>query len=125
MDLNSQGVLRKQPEPARDPVDFEAIKKGLPRHFDHEEYYEDYEDAGYQFRPLFKHLRNVWRTDGESLAEIVTPEGLYDTIPDHHFHPAVLDACFHTVKGGQVIPKVPKARTTSISCCNSQYSTPR
>lgn len=104
-DLNSQGVLRKQPEPARDPVDFEAIKKGLPRHFDHEEYYEDYEDAGYQFRPLFKHLRNVWRTDGESLAEIVTPEGLYDTIPDHHFHPAVLDACFHTVKGGQVIPE--------------------
>ncbi|MEM6279898.1 MAG: SDR family NAD(P)-dependent oxidoreductase, partial [Verrucomicrobiota bacterium] len=103
-DLNSQGVLRKQPEPDKPLLKIEEVKKGLPRHFDHEEYYEDYEEAGYQFRPLFQHLQNVWRKDGECLAEIVAPEGLYDTIPDHHFHPAVLDACFHTVKGGQVIP---------------------
>jgi amino acid adenylation domain-containing protein len=103
-DLNSQGVLRKLPVPASVSVDLNEIKSGLPRHFTHEEYYEDYEEAGYQFRPLFQHLQNVWRKDGESLAEIVAPEGLKDTIPDHHFHPAVLDACFHTVKGGQVIP---------------------
>jgi amino acid adenylation domain-containing protein len=103
-ELNSQGVLRKQPLPTDRTVDLEAIKASLPRHFSHEEYYEDYEEAGYQFRPLFQHLRNVWRKDGEALAEIVAPEGLRDTIPDHHFHPAVLDACFHTVKGGQVIP---------------------
>ncbi len=103
-DLNSQGVLRKQPLPVAAAVDLEAIKARLPRHFSHEEYYEDYEEAGYEFRPLFQHLQNVWRRDGEALAEIVAPEGLRDTIPDHHFHPAVLDACFHTVKGGQVIP---------------------
>lgn len=103
-DLNSQGVLRKLPVPADATADLNAIKAGLPRHFTHEEYYEDYEEAGYQFRPLFQHLQNVWRKDGEALAEIVAPEGLKDTIPDHHFHPAVLDACFHTVKGGQVIP---------------------
>mgnify|MGYP001005791809 CR=1 FL=1 len=103
-DLNSQGVLRKLPAPVETSADLNAIKAGLPRHFTHEEYYEDYEEAGYQFRPLFQHLQNVWRKDGESLAEIVAPEGLKDTIPDHHFHPAVLDACFHTVKGGQVIP---------------------
>lgn len=103
-DLNSQGVLRKQPEPNRDPVDLESIKAELPRHFDHEEYYEDYAEAGYQFRPLFQHLQNVWRKDGEALAEIVVPEGIVETVTDHFFHPAVLDACFHTVKGGQVIP---------------------
>ncbi|NLT70348.1 MAG: SDR family NAD(P)-dependent oxidoreductase, partial [Verrucomicrobiaceae bacterium] len=103
-DLNCQGVLRKQPLPVDHSVDLEAIKANLPRHFSHEEYYEDYEEAGYQFRPLFQHLENVWRRDGEALAEMVAPEGLRDSIPDHHFHPAVLDACFHTVKGGQVIP---------------------
>jgi len=108
-DLNAQGILRKQPEPDGEPVDLEAIKAGLPEHFTHEQYYEDYEEAGYEFRPLFQHLENVWRRDGESLAEIVAPEGLFDTIPDHHFHPAVLDACFHTVKGGQVIPEGAKA----------------
>lgn len=103
-DLNAQGVLRRQPLPVDASVDLNEIKAGLPRHFSHEEYYEDYAEAGYQFRPLFQHLQNVWRKDGEALAEIVAPDALRDTIPDHHFHPAVLDACFHTVKGGQVIP---------------------
>ncbi|MAS92169.1 MAG: hypothetical protein CMO55_03140 [Verrucomicrobiales bacterium] len=108
-DLNSQGVLRKQPFPEGKTLDIEGLKKTFPKHFTHEEYYDDYSEAGYQFRPLFQHLQNVWRKDGEALAEIVAPEGLRDTIPDHHFHPAVLDACFHTVKGGQVIPDGAKA----------------
>ncbi|MEX2579662.1 MAG: amino acid adenylation domain-containing protein [Verrucomicrobiales bacterium] len=108
-ELNSQGVLRKQPKPTGKTIDLEKTKAGLAKHFTHEQYYEDYESAGYQFRPLFQHLQNVWRKEGESLAEIVAPEGLKDTIPDHHFHPAVLDACFHTVKGGQVTPEGAKA----------------
>ncbi|MDF1754990.1 MAG: amino acid adenylation domain-containing protein [Verrucomicrobiales bacterium] len=103
-DLNSQGVIRKQPLPEGKKIDFDEVKSRMDAHFDHEQYYKDYEDAGYQFRPLFQHLQNVWRRDGESLAEIVAPEGLHDTIPDFFFHPAVLDACFHPVKGGQVIP---------------------
>lgn len=108
-DLNSQGVLRKQPLPEDTKIDFEEVKSRMSEHFDHKTYYKEYSDAGYQFRPLFQHLENVWRKDGESFAEIVAPEGLHDTIPDFFFHPAVLDACFHTVKGGQVIPEGAKA----------------
>ncbi len=108
-ELNSQGVLRKQPLPEGKTIDLEAVKSQLPEHFDHQEYYDDYSEAGYQFRPLFQHLINVWRKDGESLAEIVAPEGIHDSIPDFFFHPAVLDACFHPVKGGQVIPDGAKA----------------
>ncbi|MEM7698936.1 MAG: acyltransferase domain-containing protein, partial [Verrucomicrobiota bacterium] len=108
-DLNAEGVLRKQPEPARAAFDFSIAKSNLTDYFDHEEYYSDYSKAGYQFQPLFQHLQQVWRKEGECLAEIVAPEGLYDTIPDHHFHPAVLDACFHTVKGGQIQPDGAKA----------------
>ena len=104
-DLNSQGVLRKQPLPEGRSIDFEEVKERMDEHFDHEGYYKDYADAGYQFRPLFQHLQNVWRRSGESFAEIVAPEGLHDSIPSFFFHPAVLDACFHTVKGGQVIPE--------------------
>ncbi len=104
-ELNSQGILRKQPVPIQsEPVDFEKIKAGLKDHFTHDEYYTDYEDAGYQFQPLFKHLQEVWRTTDEAFAEIVAPEGIHDSIPDHHVHPAVLDAYFHVVKGGQVTP---------------------
>ena len=104
-ELNSQGVLRKQPVPIQTaPVDFEKIKARMEDHFTHDEYYTDYEDAGYQFQPLFKHLQEVWRTNDEAFAEIVAPDGLHDSIPDHHVHPAVLDAYFHVVKGGQVTP---------------------
>jgi len=108
-ELNSEGVLRKQPWPEERKADFEAIKAQLSEHFDHESYYDDYAEAGYQFRPLFQHLQNVWRKEGESFAEIVAPEELHETIEDHFFHPAVLDACFHTVKGGQVPPDGAKA----------------
>ena len=102
-DLNSQGVLRKQPVPEdRRPVDFEAIKEGLHDFFGHEEYYSDYAEAGYQFQPLFQHLQKVWRKQGESFAEMVAPEELHETIPNFHIHPAVLDAFLHTVRGGQI-----------------------
>ncbi|NNE90007.1 MAG: amino acid adenylation domain-containing protein [Verrucomicrobiales bacterium] len=109
-ELNSQGVLRKQPVPVQEkPMDFELLKKGLDDHFTHGEYYDDYEEAGYQFQPLFRHLQEVWRKPGESFAEILTPEGLLDSVPEFHVHPAVLDAYFHVVKGGQKPPEGAKA----------------
>ena len=37
------------------------------------------------------------------------PESLVDTLSDYHFHPAVLDACFHALKGAQVIPEGSRA----------------
>jgi len=82
----------------------------MERHFDHEEYYSDYADAGYQFGPNFQHLRNVWRKAHESIAEIVAPQGIVDTLPGYRFHPALLDAVFHAVKGAQIIP--PDAKGT-------------
>lgn len=109
-DLNSQGVLRKQPMPeGREPANFEALKEGLHDYFDHEAYYADYAKAGYQFQPLFQHLQKVWRKHGESFAEIVAPKELHDSIPDFHIHPAVLDAFLHIVRGGQIGPKDAKA----------------
>ncbi len=109
-ELNAQGVLRKIPMPrGEEPVDFEAIRENLPTYYDHKRYYEEYEKAGYQFRPNFKQLTNVWRRKHESLAEIEVPEEVRQTTPDYHFHPAVLDACFHAVKGAQEIKEGSRA----------------
>ena len=108
-ELNSQGVLRKIPRPEVPAADFETLRKPLLEHFTHEQYYDDYAKAGYQFGPNFQHLQNVWRRKGESFAEVVVPEGILDSLSQFHFHPALLDACFHTVKGAQVYPDGTKA----------------
>ena len=37
------------------------------------------------------------------------PEAIAESAPKYHFQPAVLDACFHALKGAQVIPEGTKA----------------
>ncbi|MEM7145877.1 MAG: amino acid adenylation domain-containing protein [Verrucomicrobiota bacterium] len=101
-DLNAQGRLTKIPPPEIPDADFEKIKKGLPDYYDHEKYYDEYLEAGYQFGPNFQHLHQVWRRQDESFAEIVVPEEVLETAGDYHIHPAVLDAFFHTVRGSIV-----------------------
>ncbi len=102
-DLNAEGVLRKLGEPSFKPVNLETIRKRMEKHFDHAEYYKDYAEAGYQFGPVFQQLQNVWRRRHESLAEIVVPEPIRESLSRYRFHPAVLDAVFHAVKGAQIV----------------------
>ncbi len=103
-DLNAQGSLRKLTPAKPSSVDLASIRERMEDEISHQEYYEDYEKAGYQFGPNFQHLANVWRVPGESIAEITPPAAVLETAPDYFFHPAILDACFHAVKGAQTIP---------------------
>lgn len=98
-ELNSRGRLVEMPTDRPEPVDLSAIRKSLPDHWGHQEYYDDFDAAGYQFGPNFKHITSVWRTFGEVLAEINVPEDVSATVDDYRIHPAVLDACFHAFKG--------------------------
>nr|AHZ46164.1 PKS/NRPS hybrid [uncultured bacterium 12-5D] len=108
-ELNAQGRLLKLSPSEPEPVDLEAVRERLVNHYDHETYYDEYAKAGYQFGPNFQHLKNVWYVTGESLAEIIPPELVAETAPDYHFHPAILDACFHGVKGAQDVPEDARA----------------
>ncbi len=103
-ELNAQGRLRKLGHPVPAQANFEEIKARMVKHFDHDAYYKDYLDAGYQFGPNFQHLENVWRRPHESLAEIIVPAPVQSDLKGYRFHPAVLDALFHGVKGAQVVP---------------------
>jgi len=108
-ELNAAGRLQKLPEALPEPVDLEAIRHRLENYEesydDHESYYEEYLKAGYQFGPNFRHLQQVWQGPGEALAEIVVPEEVAATLDAYHFHPAVLDACCHTVRGAMDFPE--------------------
>ena len=77
----------------------------MEKHSTHEDYYKEYDKAGYQFGPNFRQLLNVWSKPNESVAEIQVPPAIVNTLSNYHFHPAVLDACFHALKGAQVIPE--------------------
>ncbi|MEZ6076145.1 MAG: polyketide synthase dehydratase domain-containing protein [Pirellulaceae bacterium] len=98
-DLNSRGRLIEMPADKPHTIDVATIRKSLTDHFDHEAYYADFDAAGYQFGPRFRQITNLWRVDGEVLAEITVPEEIRDTVDQYRIHPAVLDACFHVFKG--------------------------
>ncbi|MFP6873560.1 MAG: amino acid adenylation domain-containing protein [Verrucomicrobiales bacterium] len=109
-ELNSEGYLRKV-DPGVPPAgeSIESIRERMETHATHEQYYDEYRDAGYQFGPNFSQLTNIWSKPNESVAEITVPDEVAQTAADYHFHPAVLDACFHALKGAQVIADGAKA----------------
>ena len=104
-DLNAHGQLQILTPRERDTVDLAAIRDSLEEKLDHDQYYSDYEDAGYQFGPNFQLLQNIWVKPGETIGEIVASEEVLEGLEEYHFHPAVLDACFQCVKGAQVAPE--------------------
>lgn len=105
-ELNAQGLIQRanpEPDPINESID--CIQSRMEKHSTHEDYYKEYDKAGYQFGPRFRQLLNVWSKPNESVAEIQIPQSIVNTLANYHFHPAVLDACFHALKGAQVIPE--------------------
>ena len=104
-ELNARGrlvlCLPGTSEPAGTSV--AATCNALDGQIDHERYYGELRALGYQFGPCFSEIQRVWRTPGESLAEIVVPENVVNETDDYRFHPAVLDACFQATHGARDI----------------------
>ncbi|MEK8146065.1 polyketide synthase dehydratase domain-containing protein [Streptomyces sp. M10(2022)] len=72
-------------------------RTGRTREASSEEFYRRYAAKGNQWRGVFKGITRLWCRDGEALARIEIPEAIRDGVPRHHFHPALLDACGHTL----------------------------
>ncbi|GGZ62388.1 polyketide synthase [Streptomyces inusitatus] len=62
-----------------------------------EEFYRRFAAKGNQWLGAFRGVTRLWRRDGEALARIEPPASVPDGDPAHHFHPALLDACGHTL----------------------------
>ncbi|WP_016909301.1 type I polyketide synthase, partial [Streptomyces xiaopingdaonensis] len=63
-----------------------------------EELYEELAARGYAYGPAFRGLRAVWRSEEETYAEAVLPEGCEDM--RLAVHPALLDAALHPLAVG-------------------------
>jgi len=85
----------------RPAADLAALGAVLPEALDVAAYYERLGQLGLAFGPAFRGLEQARRRDGEALARVTTPEGLTASA-DLWLHPAVFDACLHTI--GAAIP---------------------
>uniref|UniRef100_UPI0038B636C3 SDR family NAD(P)-dependent oxidoreductase n=1 Tax=Saccharopolyspora aridisoli TaxID=2530385 RepID=UPI0038B636C3 len=64
--------------------------------------YERFAEAGFNYGPVFRGLRSVWRRGDEVFAEVALPEGVGTS--GFGLHPALLDACLHA--SGAADPEV-------------------
>ncbi|MDT0478046.1 SDR family NAD(P)-dependent oxidoreductase, partial [Streptomyces sp. DSM 41014] len=74
----------------------EAVQ-GRGREVGGEEFYRRFAAKGNQWLGAFQGIARLWYDEGEALARIEIPASIKDGVADHFFHPALLDACGHTL----------------------------
>ncbi|MEU5578514.1 SDR family NAD(P)-dependent oxidoreductase [Streptomyces huasconensis] len=57
--------------------------------------YEDLDLQGYEYGPVFRGLRAVWRREGEQFSDAALPEPESAHAGAYHLHPALFDASLH------------------------------
>ena len=78
-------------------LDVDATRARLPEQMPAEHVYPLFQDIGLVYGPAFQGITTVSRRRGEALAEIVLPAVVAAEQGDYLFHPALLDACLHTL----------------------------
>lgn len=79
------------------PFDRSSLLARLPEVLDGSLVYPLFQDIGLNYGPAFQGIAKVWRGDGEILAQVETPSSVASDLDEHNFHPAVLDACLHSL----------------------------
>lgn len=75
----------------------QSIRARLPQHQDADDFYAWNAARGNQWNGTFQGITELWRADGEVLAQLTCPAALLDGLAHHHFHPALLDASGHAM----------------------------
>ncbi|MCC6892486.1 MAG: SDR family NAD(P)-dependent oxidoreductase [Anaerolineae bacterium] len=83
-----------QPQP---PVSLNDIQSRLTETISHEQHYALLAGHGLDFGEGLRGVVQVWRRDGEALAQIHLPEVVATEAPNYHMHPALLDACLQAL----------------------------
>ncbi|ASO20820.1 hybrid polyketide synthase/nonribosomal peptide synthetase FtdB [Actinoalloteichus hoggarensis] len=102
--VHASGVLRTgQRRRLTARLDSDAIRARTARHLDAEACYSGLADLGYEYGPAFQCIEEVWVGADEALARIRPAKVLGDDAAGHHFHPALLDACFQSLLTPQLL----------------------
>ncbi|TWD12858.1 acyl transferase domain-containing protein [Streptomyces sp. T12] len=96
--LHTEATARALPGGAPRPDEpLQSIRARLPQHQAADDFYPWNAARGNQWNGTFQGITELWRTDGEVLAQLTCPAALVDGLALHHFHPALLDASGHAM----------------------------
>ncbi|WP_188114006.1 type I polyketide synthase [Streptomyces apricus] len=96
--LNTEATARALPGDTPEPGEpLQSIRARLPEHQDADDFYPWNAERGNQWNGTFQGITELWRTDGEVLAQLTCPAPLVDGLARHHFHSALLDASGHSM----------------------------
>jgi acyl transferase domain-containing protein/acyl carrier protein len=103
--LLASGGLRAQSSSLTDP-DLRPIETGSDGEYQElsgDEFYQALSRRGIDFGPRFQGVQAVRRVPGEALAEVSLPASLDGEADAYLMHPALLDACLHSI--GALLPE--------------------
>ncbi|MDO6423884.1 hybrid non-ribosomal peptide synthetase/type I polyketide synthase [Saccharophagus degradans] len=96
--IHASGCLRtSQTQRTLNTLDLKAIQARSSSALNTEKCYASLTSMGYHYGPAFQPIENVWIGKNEALARIVPSELLGENANNHHFHPALMDACFQVL----------------------------
>src|SRR5690606_38113022 len=80
-----------------EPVDLAVIRARCNEEIAVETHYAGLEEHGIELGPALQAVRQLWRGEGEALAEIGLPASDAADTGSYGIHPALLDAAFQTL----------------------------
>ncbi|MEH6422151.1 HSAF biosynthetic non-ribosomal peptide synthetase/polyketide synthase [Pseudomonas sp. CGJS7] len=104
--LHASGSIRAS-QGRRDgaPLDLRAVRERTPLYLARSACYDSLAAMGYHYGPAFQGIEEVWVGADEALARIAPTEQLQGGAAEHHFHPAMLDACFQALLTPQILQR--------------------
>ena len=97
-------------DPALRPIETEGA--AWDRELSGDEFYKELSRRGIDFGPRFQGVRSVRWASGEALADVALPATLSGEVDAYLVHPALLDACLHSI--GALLPEAGEDRNRPI-----------
>lgn len=101
--VHASGYLQVAPVPrGHEPLIIAAVQARASKSLDRPGCYATLAEMGYHYGPAFQPITGVWLGEGEALARIEPSPLLGESAGNHHFHPALLDACFQAILATEI-----------------------
>ncbi|MFI5867571.1 acyltransferase domain-containing protein [Streptomyces sp. NPDC051546] len=92
-----RGTGGENPDERFEPQELAALLARCPARQLGEEFYRHHAARGNQWEGVFQAVREVRRGEGEAVSYLEVPPGLVGQLAGTFFHPALLDACGHSL----------------------------
>jgi acyl transferase domain-containing protein/surfactin synthase thioesterase subunit len=89
-------VAHKTP-PAPQPLSLDEVRSRATEQVSISDFYVELKEGGLNYGEAFRCVQKIWTGPKEVLSALSLPSSLHYEAPSFFFHPALLDACLHTL----------------------------